>query len=211
MRGIISGLPIVSGFFKDFTLPATISKSAFPSMMIHVATFSIRTFGDPVLRQVTSDIENIDESVLRLVEDMIETMNEAPGVGLAATQVGVQKRLFVYDIGDGPSAVLNGRITESSGEWTYEEGCLSVPGMYWPITRPNHVFLEGIDLSGNEIKLEASELLGRVFQHEIDHIDGVLLIERLDPDQHKQAMKILRSQALTPDHQMARRRLSDRG
>ena len=180
-------------------------------MMIHVATYSIRTFGDPVLRQVTSDVDNIDESVLRLVEDMIETMNEAPGVGLAATQVGVQKRLFVYDIGDGPSVVLNGRITESSGEWTYEEGCLSVPGLYWPITRPNHVLLEGIDLDGNEIKLEGSELLGRVFQHEIDHLDGVLLIERRDPDQHKQAMKILRSQTVTPDQEMARRRLLGRG
>lgn len=180
-------------------------------MIIHVATYPIRTFGDPVLRQVTSDIDNIDESVLRLVEDMIETMNEAPGVGLAATQVGVQKRLFVYDIGDGPSVVLNGRITESSGEWTYEEGCLSVPGLYWPITRPNHVLLEGIDFDGNEIKLEGSELLGRVFQHEIDHLDGVLLIERLDPDQHKQAMKILRSQALTPEHEKAKRRLLGRG
>jgi peptide deformylase len=159
-----------------------ISNLRFPPMMIDVATYPIRTFGDPVLRQVTSDIDNIDESVLRLVEDMIETMHEAPGVGLAATQVGVQKRLFVYDIGDGPSVVLNGRITESSGEWTYEEGCLSVPGLFWPITRPNHVLVEGLDLDGNEIQLEGTELLGRVLQHEIDHLDGVLLIERLDPD-----------------------------
>lgn len=158
-----------------------------------MATYPIRTYGDPVLRQVAQDVEQIDESILRLVDDMIETMQEAPGVGLAATQVGVQKRLFVYDIGQGPSAVLNGRITQSSGEWTYEEGCLSVPGLYWPITRPNEVLLEGIDLDGNELKLEASELLGRVFQHETDHLDGILLIERLDPDQYKEAMKILRS------------------
>jgi len=188
-----------------------ISNLRFPPMMIHVATYPIRTFGDPVLRQVTSDIDNIDESVLRLVEDMIETMHEAPGVGLAATQVGVQKRLFVYDIGDGPSVVLNGRITESSGEWTYEEGCLSVPGLFWPITRPNHVLVEGLDLDGNEIQLEGTELLGRVLQHEIDHLDGVLLIERLDPDQYKQAMKTLRSQALTPDQEQARRRLLGKG
>lgn len=174
---------------------------------VYVATFPIRTYGDPVLRQVTADIDNIDDSIMRLVEDMIETMHEAPGVGLAATQVGIQKRLFVYDIGDGPSAVLNGRITESSGEWTYEEGCLSVPGLFWPILRPNHVLLEGIDLDGNGIQLEGSELLGRVFQHETDHLDGILLVERLDPDQYKQAMKMLRSRALNPDQEKPKRKL----
>jgi peptide deformylase len=176
-------------------------------MMIYVATYPIRTYGDPVLRQVTSDVQNIDESIIRLVEDMIETMHEAPGVGLAASQVGVQKRIFVYDIGEGASVVLNGRITESSGEFTYEEGCLSVPGLYWPITRPNHVLLEGLDLEGNGIQIEGSELLGRVFQHEIDHLDGVLLIERLDPAQYKQAMKTLRSRTLNPDQEGAKRKL----
>lgn len=176
-----------------------------------VATYPIRTYGDPILRQVTTDVEDIDEGIVRLVEDMIQTMHEAPGVGLAATQVGIQKRLFVYDVGDGPHAVLNGRITESSGEWTYEEGCLSVPGLFWPITRPNSVVLEGIDLEGNEIKVEGSELLGRVFQHEIDHLDGVLLIERLDPDQYKQAMKILRSQALNAEQERAKHKLFGKG
>ena len=175
-----------------------------------MATFQIRTYGDPVLRQATTNVENIDASVVHLVEDMIETMYEAPGVGLAASQVGVQKRVFVYDIGDGPSVVLNPTITESSGEWTYEEGCLSVPGLYWPIVRPNHVLLEGIDLDGNDIQIEGSELLGRVLQHETDHLDGVLLIERLDPDQYKEAMKILRSQALNPDQERAKHRLLGR-
>ncbi len=175
-----------------------------------MATFQIRTYGDPVLRQATTNVENIDASIVRLVEDMIETMYEAPGVGLAASQVGVQKRVFVYDIGDGPSVVLNPTITESSGEWTYEEGCLSVPGLYWPIVRPNHVLLEGIDLDGNDIQIEGSELLGRVLQHETDHLDGVLLIERLDPDQYKEAMKILRSQALNPDQERAKNRLLGR-
>ena len=162
------------------------------------------------MRQATTNVENIDASIVRLVEDMIETMYEAPGVGLAASQVGVQKRVFVYDIGDGPSVVLNPTITESSGEWTYEEGCLSVPGLYWPIVRPNHVLLEGIDLDGNDIQIEGSELLGRVLQHETDHLDGVLLIERLDPDQYKEAMKILRSQALNPDQERAKHRLLGR-
>ncbi len=176
-----------------------------------MATYSIRTYGDPVLRQVAADVENIDGSVQRLIDDMVETMHEAPGVGLAATQVGVQKRIFVYDVGEGPSVVLNGRITESSGEWVYEEGCLSVPGLYWPIKRPNQVLLEGIDRDGNELKIEASELLGRVFQHETDHLDGILLIERLDPDQYKEAMKILRSRSLNPDQEKAKRKLLGRG
>jgi len=93
--------------------------------------------------------------------------------------------------------VINPRIVESSGEWTYEEGCLSVPGLSWPITRPNHVLLRGLDLNGNPLEREGSELLGRVFQHEVDHLDGILLLERLDPDTKKQALKILRERALS--------------
>lgn len=180
-------------------------------MIDNVSTYPIRTFGDPVLRQVAVDVENIDDSVLRLVEDMIETMYEAPGVGLAAPQVGVQKRIFVYDIGDGPVTVLNPRITEASGEWIYEEGCLSVPGLFWPIIRPNHVLLEGIDVDGKPFQREGSELLGRVFQHEVDHLDGVLLLERLTPEQHKEAMKILRSRSLNSEEDTAKRKIFGRG
>ncbi len=157
----------------------------------------IRTWGDPVLRQKVGDLQEIDGSVARLIQDMIETMNDAPGVGLAATQIGVFKRIFVYDIGDGPQAVINPYIVESSGEWVYEEGCLSVPGLSWPITRPNDVLLKGLDLDGNPVEREGSELLGRVFQHEVDHLDGILLIERLDPDTKKQALKVLRERALS--------------
>ena len=90
---------------------------------------------------------------------MIETMYEAPGSGLAANQVGVQRRVFVYDVGDGPGVVINPQIVESAGEWTYEEGCLSVPGLSWPIVRPDRVHLVGIDLEGNELSIEA-EMLG---------------------------------------------------
>jgi peptide deformylase len=92
--------------------------------------------------------------------------------------------------------VLNPRIVESSGEWTFEEGCLSVPGLSWPIVRPNQVHLVGVDLDGNELSIEASEYQGRVFQHEVDHLDGTLLIERLDDDQRRQARAILRARAL---------------
>ena len=157
----------------------------------------IRTFGDPVLKSSTPEVLEIDEALLRLAGDMIETMHEAPGVGLAATQVGVQKRMFVYDVGDGARAVVNPRISAADGAWTYEEGCLSVPGMAWPITRAKEVHLEGRDLEGNEVSIEADDLLARVFQHEVDHLDGVLLLERLDEEQRRDAMRTLREMALS--------------
>jgi peptide deformylase len=158
-----------------------------------VSTLPIRTYGDPVLNEVTTEVDNIDGRVAQLAETMIATMYEAPGVGLAANQVGVQKRLFVYDKGDGPIVVVNPSIVESDGEWTYLEGCLSVPGLSWEITRANAVHLVGFDLDGNEISVEADEFEGRIFQHEMDHLNGVLLIERLDADQRKEAKKILRA------------------
>mgnify|MGYP003341960947 FL=1 len=161
-----------------------------------MTTMPIRTYGDPVLNTVAREVENIDGSIASLAETMIETMYQAPGVGLAANQVGVQKRMFVYDKGDGPVVVINPRIVESDGEWTYEEGCLSVPGLSWEITRPNQIFLVGFDLEGNEISIETDEFEGRIFQHEMDHLDGILLVERLTDDQKKQAKKELRRRAL---------------
>ncbi|MGH8981965.1 MAG: peptide deformylase [Acidimicrobiales bacterium] len=155
----------------------------------------IRTYGDPVLKQATRDVEEIDGRLAKLVEEMLDAMYEAPGVGLAANQVGVQRRLFVYDVGDGPNVVVNPRIVETSGEWTFEEGCLSVPGLSWTIVRPNHVHLVGLDMDGNELSIEVEEYEGRVFQHEVDHLDGTLLIDRLDEDQRKDALKILRGRA----------------
>jgi len=164
--------------------------------MAGVSTYSIRQYGDPVLKQRTKEVDDIDGSVAALADAMIETMYEAPGTGLAANQVGVQRRVFVYDVGDGAHVVINPRIVESAGEWTYEEGCLSVPGLSWQITRPNAVHLVGLDLDGNEISLEADELEGRVFQHELDHLDGVLLLDHLDEDQRKEAKRALRSRAI---------------
>ena len=161
-----------------------------------MSTLPIRTYGDPVLSAVATEIENIDAKVAALAESMIETMHVAPGVGLAANQIGVQKRLFVYDKGDGPHVVVNPVIMETSGEWTYDEGCLSVPGMNWEIVRPNAVHLKGYDLDGNELDIETDEYEGRIFQHEVDHLDGVLLIERLTDDQRKEAKKILRKRRL---------------
>jgi peptide deformylase len=162
-----------------------------------VASFTIRQYGDPVLRQRARDVDEIDVRLHQLVTDMVDTMYEAPGVGLAAPQIGVQKRLFVYDSGDGrgPRTVINPVIAESSGEWTCEEGCLSVPGLAWEIVRPLDVHLTGWDLDGNEVSIEATEFEARVLQHELDHLDGILLVEHLDDDQRREAKRILRSRA----------------
>ena len=156
----------------------------------------IRLYGDPVLKEPTRDVEDFDGALASLVESMVETMYAAPGLGLAANQVGVQRRLFVYDVGDGARTVINPRLVESDGEFVYDEGCLSVPGLSWEIVRPNAVHLVGLDLDGNEVSIEATEVEGRVFQHELDHLDGILLVERLDEDQRKEALKILRSRTL---------------
>ena len=157
---------------------------------------TIRQYGDPVLKERTRDVEDIDGAVVSLVDSMIETMYAAPGSGLAANQVGVQRRIFVYDAGDGARTIINPRILESDGEWAFEEGCLSIPGLSWEIVRPNAVHLVGLDLEGNEVSIEATEFEGRVFQHELDHLDGILLVERLNDDQRKEALKILRSRTL---------------
>ena len=157
-----------------------------------MASYDIRVIGDPVLRQKARQVNDIDGALVRLVDDMIETMYEAPGIGLAAPQVGVQKRLFVWDMGEGPRVIVNPEIVESDGEWLYDEGCLSVPGLTWEIVRPKTVHLVGHDLDGNEMSLEVDELEARLFQHEIDHLDGTLLIERLDSDTRKTALKAIR-------------------
>jgi peptide deformylase len=164
-----------------------------------MSAYSVRVYGDPVLKQVAREVDEIDESFVRLVDDMVETMYAAEGAGLAATQVGIQKRLFVYDVGDGPKAVANPTIVETSGEWYHEEGCLSIPGLRLGIVRPDQVHLHGLGIDGEELVLEADEFLGRVFQHEVDHLDGVLMIERLDEDMRRQALRVLRDRALGLD------------
>src|SRR5690349_10935328 len=163
------------------------------------APYEIRLIGDPVLRQRAAEVTDVDGRLAKLAEDMIQTMYEAPGLGLAAPQVGVQKRLFVYDAGDGPKTLVNPVIQESRDEWVYEEGCLSVPGLSWEIVRPKEIHLTGYDLDGNEVSFEADELLARLFQHELDHLDGVLLLEHLDDDQRKEAKRALREMAFAAD------------
>ena len=164
--------------------------------------FAIRTFGDPVLRQRAREVSELDGDLVRLVDAMRVTMHDARGVGLAAPQIGVQKRLYTYDVEElvqrgatapGPGVLVNPEIVEMDGEWSYEEGCLSVPGLVFELVRPNRVTVRGLDLDGHEIVLEGDELMGRMIQHEIDHLDGILVIDRVDPDTRKAALRELRT------------------
>jgi peptide deformylase len=163
-----------------------------------MAILPIRTFGDPVLRLETKTVVEVDDAVQALAVDMIETMYQAPGVGLAANQIGISRRIAVFDAQDGlgPRVMINPEIVELSGEWAYEEGCLSVPGHYWEIKRPGFARARATDLEGNEVEYAGDGLLGRVLQHEIDHLDGRLLLDRLERRAKKQALKDLREEAL---------------
>jgi peptide deformylase len=161
-----------------------------------VAVFPIRTFPDPVLRSPAAPVERIDGDIRRLVDDMLETMYQAPGVGLAAPQIGVALRVVVFDSGDGPRHLINPEILETSGAWTFDEGCLSVPNRYWPVRRPAFARARGLDLEGNLVEYAGEELLGRVLQHETDHVNGTMILERLPRRARKQALKELREEAL---------------
>jgi peptide deformylase len=161
-------------------------------------TYEIRTFGDPVLKAVAEPVTNIDEKLVRLTEEMFEVMYKAPGIGLAATQIGVQRQVFVYDIDDEKKIILNPTIAESSGEWVYDEGCLSIPGIYVEMLRPKKVLVRGINIDGNQVEFEADELLARLFQHEVDHLNGVLMFERMTADQRKEAVKLYRAREGMP-------------
>lgn len=157
-----------------------------------MSTYPVRVFGDPVLKQKAKDVTELDGTLARFVDTMVDTMYEASGVGLAAPQVGVQKRMFTFDVGEGPQVLINPEVAEATGEWVYEEGCLSIPGFHFEIVRPKVVTMQGIDLDGNELIIEGDELLGRVFLHELDHLDGVLMLDRLEPDERKRALRELR-------------------
>jgi peptide deformylase len=152
-------------------------------------TREIRVYGDPVLKTKAAEVADIDGKLVTLADEMLEAMYAAPGLGLAAPQIGVQKQLFVYDVGEGPHTLINPSIKESRGEWVYDEGCLSIPGLYVEMVRPKEVLLTGWDLDGNEVQVEADELLARLFQHELDHLHGVLMFERMTPDQRRGAMR----------------------
>jgi peptide deformylase len=164
-----------------------------------VPTYQIRQFGDPVLKQRAKDVAEVDGTLARTIDAMYETMYEADGGGLAAPQVGIGRRFFVYKTDEGPQVAINPEIVDSSGEVEWTEGCLSIPGIGFEIVRPELVTLKAFDLDGNEILIEADDYLGRMFQHEIDHLDGILAIDRVDPDERKKALKAMRDRELSAE------------
>jgi peptide deformylase len=158
-----------------------------------VTVIPIRTLGDPVLRQPAREVIDFDGALRRLADDMFETMYDAPGVGLAANQVGLQIACFVYDDHeDHKGFVANPVLSELEGEQLETEGCLSIPGPYHPTARALRVRLRGCDVDGNELDVRGEGLLARIFQHETDHLLGRLYIDRLDDEGRRDVMRQLR-------------------
>lgn len=148
----------------------------------HLAIIPIRRAGDPVLREKARRVRTIDRSIHKLIEDMWETMYDAPGVGLAAPQIGVSLRVVVIDVGEGtPIALVNPEIVKRSGQRQVDEGCLSVPGFRGEITRSVKVLAQGIDpATSKEVRIKAEDtLLAEALEHEIDHVNGILYIDYL--------------------------------
>lgn len=144
-----------------------------------MALRTIRIQGDPVLTKNCRQVTEITPKIKELAEDMLETMYEANGVGLAAPQVGILKRIVVIDIGEGPIVMINPVILEASGEQTGDEGCLSLPGKSGTVTRPNYVKAHAFDLNMEEFEIEGTELLARAICHELDHLDGHMYTEKV--------------------------------
>lgn len=143
-----------------------------------MAIRKIRKMGDPILRKRSREVENIDDRILDLLEDMAETMYDDQGVGLAAPQIGILKRLVTIDVGDGLIKLINPKIIESCGESIDVEGCLSVPDFNGTVKRAAEVKVEYLDIDGNKQIVEASDLFARCLQHEIDHLDGILFTDK---------------------------------
>ena len=145
-----------------------------------MAIRNLRYEGDPILRKTSKEVKEITPKIVELIDDMLETMYEAGGVGLAAPQVGVLKRIVVIDVGDGPFVLINPQITKTEGSQTGDEGCLSVPGKAGIVTRPNIVRAKAYDLDMNEFEIEGEELLARALIHEIEHLDGQLYVDKVE-------------------------------
>jgi len=142
----------------------------------------IVTYGESVLRSRAEEVAEFNSDVRELIQRMYRVMEESRGLGLAAPQIGVAKRVFVYDVGEGKHALVNPRMLKASGEEIGIEGCLSIPGLQGEVPRSERVVVSGIDENGNKVKIKAQGLLARVFQHEMDHLDGTMFIDRADPD-----------------------------
>jgi peptide deformylase len=152
----------------------------------------IKLFGDPVLRTPAEPVVDFDLELRNLVADLIETMLDAPGVGLAAPQIGVGLRVFTYHVDDEPGHLVNPVLKLEGDEEEDDEGCLSLPGLQFPTPRAPRVVATGFNMYGDPVTIEGTELLARCVQHETDHLDGILFIDRLDKKQRKLAMKAIR-------------------
>lgn len=150
-----------------------------------MAIRTIREQGDEVLTKKSRPVKEMTPKIRELIEDMLDTMYEAMGVGLAAPQVGILKRIVTIDVGEGPIVLINPEIVETKGEQTGEEGCLSVPGMSGLVTRPNYVKVKALDVDMNEVEYEGEELLARAFCHEIDHLEGKMYTELVEGELHR--------------------------
>jgi peptide deformylase len=153
----------------------------------------IRTLGDPVLKTAAKPVERFDDALRRLSQDMLETMYDAPGVGLAAPQVGISMRVFVFDDGvTGPMFMANPELFFPQGEILEEEGCLSIPGPFHPTPRSATILCRGQDVAGDPLEMMGEGLLARIFQHESDHLEGTLFIDRLDEEGRRSVLAELR-------------------
>ena len=150
-----------------------------------MALRTIRVEGDPVLTKISRPVDKMTPRIQDLITDMLDTMYEAMGVGLAAPQVGILKRIVVIDVGDGPIILINPEIIEKSGEQTGDEGCLSVPGMSGQVTRPDHVKVKALNEDMEEVVYEGEGLLARAFCHELDHMDGHMYTELVEGELHR--------------------------
>jgi peptide deformylase len=144
-----------------------------------MSVLRLHLLGSPVLRQHSTEVKLVDDDVRRLVGDMLETMDAAKGIGLAANQVGVARRVAVVDVDGDRFAMIDPRIVESEGRATAKEGCLSIPEIYADVTRPDRVVIEALDADGNLYRKDATGLKARAIQHEIDHLDGILFLDHL--------------------------------
>ena len=145
-----------------------------------MALRQIRVYGDDILTKKCREVKEMTPRLKELIDDMLETMYDAEGVGLAAPQVGVLRRIVVIDVGEGPIVLVNPRIIGQDGEQEGMEGCLSVPGKIGQVTRPNHVIVEGLDADMNPVRVEGEELLARALCHELDHLEGVVYTSKVE-------------------------------
>jgi len=150
-----------------------------------MAKLEILEFPDPRLRKIATPVASVDDAIRKIIDDMFETMYDAPGIGLAATQVNIHQRIVVIDVSeekDQPLVFINPEVTVLEGEpLAMQEGCLSVPGFYEDVTRIEHVLVKALDRDGNEFELETNELLAVCIQHELDHLDGKLFVDYISP------------------------------